>query len=155
MTLEETLSAVPRRPHFGAAPSLHLDELLILRLVDVLTDERYHVGRRITMPVSLNDLREAFEFVCASGGGEHEAFLCKQSGKLYRHSELCDDLDILPDDIDDSEKFLPIPDKRELDLGKPLALDFARQFLPGDFGDVRQIFSRRGAYARRKPRKAP
>ena len=102
------------------------------------------------MPVSLNDLREAFEFVSAGGGGEHQAFLCKQSGKLYCHSELCDDLDILPDDIDDSEKFLPIPDKRELDLGKPLALDFARQFLPGDFDDVRQIFSRRGAYAKFK-----
>ena len=102
------------------------------------------------MPVSLNDLREAFEFVCAGDGGEHQAFLCKQSGKLYCHSELCDDLDILPDDIDDSEKFLPIPDKRELDLGKPLALDFARQFLPGDFDNVRQIFSRKGAYARFK-----
>jgi len=102
------------------------------------------------MPVSLNDLRDAFEFVCAGGGGEHQAFLCKQSGKVYCHSELCDDLDILPDDIDDSEKFLPIPDKRELDLGKPLALDFARQFLPGDFDDVRQIFSRRGAYAKFK-----
>ena len=102
------------------------------------------------MPVSLNALREAFEFVCAGGEGEHQAFLCKQSGKLYCHSELCDDLDILPDDIDDSEKFLPIPDRRELDLGKPLALDFARQFLPGDFDNVRQIFSRKGAYARFK-----
>jgi hypothetical protein len=103
------------------------------------------------MRVSLNDLRDAFEFVCASGGDEHQAFLCKQSGKLYYHSELCDDdLDSLPDDIDDSEKFLPIPDKRELDLGKPLALDFARQFLPGDFDEVRQFFSRRGAYARFK-----
>ena len=30
-------------------------------------------------------------------------------------------------------------DMRELDLGKPLALDFARQFLPGDFDDVRQF----------------
>jgi hypothetical protein len=56
----------------------------------------------------------------------------------------------LPDDIDDSEKFLPIPDKRELDLGKPVALDFARQFLPADFDDVRQFFRRRGVYARFK-----
>jgi hypothetical protein len=56
----------------------------------------------------------------------------------------------LPDDIDDSEKFLQIPDKRELDLGKPLALDFAREFLPDDFDEVRQFFSRRGAYARFK-----
>ena len=58
-------------------------------------------------------------------------------------------MDILPDDIDDNEKFLQIPDKREL-LGKPLALDFARQFLPDDFDEVRQFFSRKGAYARFK-----
>ena len=102
------------------------------------------------MYVSLKDLREAFEFVSAADAGEHQAFLCKQSGKLYCHSELCEDLDILPDDIDDSEKFLPIPHKKELDLGKPLALDFAREFLPEDFDDVRQFFSRRGAYARFK-----
>ena len=67
----------------------------------------YPSSVRITMPVRLKDLREAFEFVCAAGGGgEHQAFLCKQSGKLYCHSDLCDDLDILPDDVDDSEKFL-------------------------------------------------
>lgn len=102
------------------------------------------------MLVSLKDIREAFEFVCAASGGEHQAFLCRQSGKLYCHSELCDDLDILPDDIDDAEKFLPIPHKRDLDLGKPVALNFAGQFLPGDFDDVRQFFSRRGAYARFK-----
>ena len=102
------------------------------------------------MPISLKEIQEAFEFVCAASEGEHQAFLCKQSDKLYCHSDLCDDLDTLPDDIDDGEKFLPIPDKRDLDLGKPLALDFARQFLPGDFGDVRQFFSRRGAYARFK-----
>jgi hypothetical protein len=102
------------------------------------------------MPVSLKDIQEAFEFVSAAGGGEHQAFLCKQSGKLYCHSELCDDLDILPDDIDDTEKFIPIADKKELDLGKPLALDFAREFLPDDFDDVWQFFNGRGAYARFK-----
>lgn len=102
------------------------------------------------MRVGLKEVQEAFEFVCAASGGEHQAFLSKQSGKLYCHSELCDDLDILPDDVDDSDKFLPIPDKRDLDLGKPLALDFARQFLPGDLDDVRQFFSRRGAYVRFK-----
>jgi len=102
------------------------------------------------MPVSLKDLQEAFEFVSASTEGEHQAFLCKQSGKLYWHSELCDDLDILPDDIDDNEKFLQIPDKRELDLGKPLALDFTREFLPGDFDDVRRYFSGSAAYVKFK-----
>ena len=102
------------------------------------------------MPVSFNDILEAFEFVSAGGMGEHQAFLCRQSGKVYWHSELCEDLEELPDDIDDSEKYVPIPDKRELDLGKPLVLDFARQFLSDDFDEVRQIFNKRGAYARFK-----
>ena len=75
-------------------------------------------GEHITMSVSFKDLQEAFEFVCAASGGEHQAFLCKQSGKIYCHSDLADDLDLLPDDIDDHEKFLPIPDRRDLDLGR-------------------------------------
>ncbi|HTV32956.1 MAG TPA: hypothetical protein VME69_07620 [Methylocella sp.] len=39
---------------------------------------------------------------------------------------------------------------RELDLGKSLAFDYSRQFLPPDFAEVQQCFSRRGAYARFK-----
>jgi hypothetical protein len=62
-------------------------------------------------------------------------------------SELDEPEDELPDDIEDGEKYVAIPDKRELDLGKPLALDFAPQVLPGDFDEVRRMFSRRGAYA--------
>ena len=55
----------------------------------------------------------------------------------------------LPEDIDD-EKYISIPHKRELDLGKPLVLDFALEFLPDDYNEVRDIFSRRGAYRRYK-----
>jgi hypothetical protein len=58
--------------------------------------------------------------------------------------------DELPDDINDEEKYVALPDKRELGLGKPLVLDFARQFLPDDFDDVRYFFSRRGAYTKFK-----
>jgi hypothetical protein len=56
------------------------------------------------MPVSWKDLILAFEFVGASNTGEHRAFLCKQTGKLYWHSGSSDELDELPDDIDDDEK---------------------------------------------------
>src|SRR5262249_3743161 len=109
--------------------------------------------RRNTMPVSFQDILSAFEFVSFGGMGEHQAFLCRESGKIYWHSDVSDlagsdDLDgELPDDIENDEKYVAIPDKRELDLGKPLAMDFARQFLPKDFSEVRQIFSKRGAYA--------
>ena len=120
------------------------------------------------MPLSLKAILGAFEFVSAGGMGEHQAFLCKQSGKIYWHSELSDDLDELPDDIDDSEKYVQIPNKRELDLGKPLVLDFARQFLPDDFGKfltaeaptpdsricwIEGAHSINGTISRRKPRK--
>ena len=54
--------------------------------------------------------------------------------------------DELPDDVEDDEKYAAIPDKRELGLGKPMVLDFAREFLPQDFDEVRCIFSKRGAY---------
>src|SRR5258705_12430533 len=103
------------------------------------------VGCRPPMAVSLKGILEAYQFVSVGGMSEHQAFLCRQSGKVYWHSESLDDLEELPADIGDEEKFLPIPDKRELDLGKPLVLDFARQFLPKDFDDVRQIFRKRGA----------
>ena len=84
------------------------------------------------MPVSFSDVQLAFEFVSSGGMGENEAYLDRQSGKIYWHSEFGDNDEELPDDIDD-EKYISIPDKRELDLGKPLVLDFAREFLPDDY----------------------
>ena len=102
------------------------------------------------MRVSWYDLLNSFEFVSASHLGEHQAFLCRQSGVFLWHSEFVDDMDELPDDIDDAEKYVQIPDKRALDLSKRLMLDFARDFLPADFDEVRRIFSHKGAYARFK-----
>src|SRR5947207_15147243 len=99
------------------------------------------------MPVKFEDILLAFEFANAGGRGESEAFLCKQTGETYIRSEVTGYSDELPDDIEDSEKYLQLPDKRELDLGTPLALDFAAEFLPNDFEVIRRIFSRRGAYA--------
>src|SRR5215469_3955560 len=101
------------------------------------------------MAVSFSDLQLAFECVSSGGMGENKAYLDRQSGKIYWHSEFGDDDEELPDDIDD-EKYISIPDKRELDLGEPLVLDFAREFLPDDYDEVRHIFSRKGAYRRYK-----
>jgi hypothetical protein len=64
------------------------------------------------MAVSFSDLRLAFEFVSSGGMGENEAYLDRQSGKIYWHSEFGDNDEELPNDIDD-EKYISIPDKRE------------------------------------------
>src|SRR5689334_976560 len=77
----------------------------------------------------------------------------RQTGKIYYQTEGLDSEefdDDLPDDIEDEEKYVALPDKRELGLGKPLVLDFAREFLPDDFDDVRDFFSKRGAYPKFK-----
>jgi hypothetical protein len=68
------------------------------------------------MPVSFSDILSAFECVKMGSMGEHQAYLCRQTGKIYFHSDFSDLgealNDELPDDIDDDERYLPIPDKR-------------------------------------------
>ena len=39
------------------------------------------------MAVSFSDLQLAFEFVSSGGMGENEAYLDRQSGKIYWHTE--------------------------------------------------------------------
>jgi Uncharacterised protein family (UPF0158) len=102
------------------------------------------------MIFAFREILDAYQFVSASSTDEHQAYLCKESGKIFLHTEVLGDEEEnrLPEDIDEEGKYLQIPDKRELGLGKPLALDFAREVLPSDFNKVREIFSKRGAYAR-------
>jgi hypothetical protein len=102
------------------------------------------------MPANFAKIREGFDF-SEGGNGTAEAFVCRQTGKVYIRFDfdLTDQVDEeLPEDLDDDKKYLPIPGKRELGLSKPLALDFARECLPDDFEEVRDIFSRSGAYRR-------
>ena len=85
--------------------------------------------------------------------GQYQAFLCRQTGKIYHHSDDSDFAKLeeeLPDDIEDSEKYIAIPDKRDLDLGKVLVLDFAREYLSDDYEEVERIFRKRGAYQKFK-----
>ena len=91
------------------------------------------------MRVSWRELQDTFEFASFGQPGETEAVLCRQSGKCFWHSEALEDIE---------EKYLRIPHKKELDLGKALVFDFAEACLPDSLDEVRQIFNRKGAYAR-------
>jgi hypothetical protein len=107
---------------------------------------------KVLMPVKFSDLQDAYlssDFGRADG--MNQVFICKETGRLYFHSELDPELDEMPADFEENEeKYLPIPDKRELDLGQRLVFDFARQFLPRDIDEIDRIFSKKGAYARFK-----
>ena len=104
------------------------------------------------MPISVdwNELVGAFEFASLGEPNEHEAILCRESGKFLWLTDIEEDVEAGPDDADDTAKYLPIPHKKELGLGKPLVLEFARQCLPDQFDEVRRIFEKRGAYPRFK-----
>ena len=105
------------------------------------------------MPTSFADICLAFEFASSAQPGANDAILCRSTGKIYYRSELAgidDFADEQPDEDPDDENYIAIPDKRNLGLGKQLALDFAEEFLPDDFDDVRDLFGRRGAYSKFK-----
>ncbi|MCY3750980.1 MAG: hypothetical protein OXG54_06225, partial [Gammaproteobacteria bacterium] len=54
------------------------------------------------------------------------------------------------EDIHDDRKYIQIPHKRELDLGRKLVLRFVEQELPGDIDYVSRMFRKAGAYSRFK-----
>lgn len=100
--------------------------------------------------VKFEDLLDAFEFVSAGQPMEHEAYLCIETGVIFYHSEFGDNEEPVPDDIDDAEKYLALPHKNDLDLGKRLALRFAEEYLVDVVDDVHQLFRHKGAYGRFK-----
>lgn len=78
----------------------------------------------------------------------HNAYLCKETGKIFYTSDMGDS-DELPEDIDDP-KYISIPHRNDLDLGKALVIEFTSEFLPEELERVYSIFRRRGAYSRYK-----
>ncbi|MBU1398298.1 MAG: hypothetical protein KKE00_10935 [Proteobacteria bacterium] len=79
----------------------------------------------------------------------HNAYLCKETGDIFYISEMGDS-DELIEDIDDPEKYIAIPHKNELDLGKALVLEFTSTYLPEELDKIHAIFRRKGAYSRYK-----
>lgn len=106
----------------------------------------------IPVPTRFDDVLEAFEFANMGGIDSAEAILDLRTGETYLRSDYMDENNPLPDDIDNNtERYLVLPDKRDLGLGKPLALLFADTCLDAEDAEkVHEIFSRRGAYARFK-----
>lgn len=77
-----------------------------------------------------------------------EALVCRRTCRIYYRSDDFNDLEELPDDIDDPDKYLSVPDQHDLDLERPVALAFAAEHLPDHYAEAREIFGRKGAFAR-------
>ena len=102
------------------------------------------------MSIKFNDVLELFEMVNFGSPFDNEGYICKTTGKTYFYSEFGDNEEELPEDIYDDEKYLAIPDKNDLSLGRDLVFEFAQEYLPSEYENIRSIFRRKGAYSRFK-----
>lgn len=101
--------------------------------------------------IKYDDLSLAFDFVSSGAPMEHRAYVSLETGKVYWISEWnpVEEEDI-PDDLETCGRYLEIPHKNDLDLGRELALRFVEKRLPDRYDRVADIFHRRGAYRRFK-----
>lgn len=80
---------------------------------------------------------------------ESWAVVSRRDGHIYFRGPYADDeLEAPPDDVDDPRFHARVPSKRDLDLGRPLALDFARSCGPEVYDTVCDYFRRKGAFRR-------
>lgn len=101
--------------------------------------------------VKLDELEDALDYVSSGDVIDCQAFLCLATGKIHCYAdEFSAWEEPLPEDVDDSEKYLPIPHKKELDLGKRLVMRFVAEAIPNELDEVEAIFRRRGAYRKFK-----
>jgi hypothetical protein len=100
--------------------------------------------------VRYDDLSLAFDFVSSGSPMEHNAYISIDTGQIYWTSDLNSTEEEVPDDLETSDRYIAIPHKNDLDLGRNLALRFVAQELPERYGRVKDCFRSRGAYARFK-----
>lgn len=56
----------------------------------------------------------------------------------------------MPEDVDDPDRYVAVPHKNDLDLGRDLVFRFVERYLPDSHDLVRDFFRKRGAYAKFK-----
>jgi hypothetical protein len=104
-----------------------------------------------SVPIKFSDVQLAFEFANFDGGGASIAYIGLDTGKTYLNSEYIDEtLEDIPDDLETSDRYIALPSKRDLRLGRNLALAFIEETAPGDYDTVEGFFYRKGAYSRFK-----
>lgn len=104
----------------------------------------------MSVNVKQDDLLTAFEWASVSGLLEKSAYISKETGTIYLRSDDYELEDELPENLDDPSRYISVPHKDDLDLGKWLAIRYVDEALPDHALTVREIFRKKGAYAKFK-----
>lgn len=99
--------------------------------------------------INFEVIRDAFEYVSFSPYGQNMAIVDLSTGEAYFRCDLAG-IDEIPEDLWGKDGTIEIPHKNDLNLGQQLVFDFTESHMPDKHDKDRNIFSRRGAYARFK-----
>lgn len=107
--------------------------------------------------VEFLDIETAYEFVASATISEHSAFIHRKTGEIFyftdckpKSSQPADHIPDLEEIENNSDDYIQVPSKFDLDLGKRLVFQFVNETIPDEFKFVRRFFDRRGAYSRLK-----
>lgn len=98
------------------------------------------------------DLRDAYDFVSSAGWLVNTAYVSIDTGEIYWTS-MSGELDLdeeAPDDLEDASRYIQVPHKNDLDLGRDLLLAFIQQALPDDYASADAFLLRSHGYRRVK-----
>jgi hypothetical protein len=95
------------------------------------------------------DLEFAFDYLNVGDPYDKAVYISRSTGEIYYSSDMAD-IDELPEDVEENDDYVELPNKYDLDLGKQLVWDFVDREIPRLKPKVKKIFSRRGAYSRYK-----
>jgi hypothetical protein len=105
---------------------------------------------RSSKSILFSELLNAFEFVGSGRPFENQAYICLETGNIYFVSSIAGAEEDAPEDIEISEKYIMVPHKNDLGLGRDLAFSFVDRELPETWNTVVELFRRPGAYRRFK-----
>mgnify|MGYP006295809395 CR=1 FL=1 len=101
------------------------------------------------MSISPTDLDLTFDWVHFASSHGNAAWINRKTGATFLYSEYGDNEDPEPDDLQ-SDDWIAIPDKNQLDLGTRLVFRFAESLTDSQQEHIAAIFRSRGAYRRFK-----
>ena len=98
--------------------------------------------------ISREDLNLAVEHVTGGQAYGAAAYVDRHSGAILWGGDGMEEP--LPHDIDDEERYLPVPSRKELGLGRGDAIAFTAEHAPQLLDSAEAIFYRAGAFQRFK-----
>ena len=137
----------PKRPPRMKQRGCHQDDDFIKPRVRPHFDAALVLQPRITgTAMRYEEIESAFLFVSIGPQFSKSAYLFRDTDQIYFVADL-DDLNELPDRVEGVESYIQIPDKHDLDLGKPLVLQFVSAHLPRERVNVERMFQQSDATA--------